>query len=260
MEDAHIATPGVQGCRTDAFLGVFDGHNGHVIAKHSSQELFKFVTSTPAWAAGDYVTALSEGYLMLDAATMAVPELRNEGGCTAVTVLLRAGKIYCANAGDSRAVLYRDGNAIPLSRDHKPSDPQEEERIVKAGGTISNKRVNGVLSLARAIGDYEFKEDPERALADQVITALPDVTSLDASIGDQFIVLACDGVWDVLSNEECCALIVEGLAKYQNDVGLVCEEVLDKCLAPTAPALGCDNMTIIILQPKQLYFSTLAQS
>ena len=79
-------------------------------------------------------------------------------GTTAVIVLMTKDRYYVANIGDSRAVLCREGKAIPLSTDHKPDLPSEHNRIEKAGGTITQGRINGSLNLSRAFGDYTYKQ------------------------------------------------------------------------------------------------------
>jgi serine/threonine protein phosphatase PrpC len=77
----------------------------------------------------------------------------SHAGCTANVVLITPDYIYCANAGDSRAVASIDGKTVELSKDHKPEDPIELNRITRAGGTVSYGRVNGGLNLSRALGD-----------------------------------------------------------------------------------------------------------
>jgi len=77
----------------------------------------------------------------------------SHAGCTANVVLITPEFIYCANAGDSRAVACVGGLAVELSKDHKPEDPTELERITKAGSSVSYGRVNGGLNLSRALGD-----------------------------------------------------------------------------------------------------------
>ena len=125
-----------------------------------------------------------------------------QAGCTAVVALVTKATIYVANAGDSRAVLSRGKKAIALSEDHKPAHVSERERIVAAGGFVSEiggiSRVNGNLSLSRAIGDLRYKQNPELERGAQIITAQPDVRSIDISPLDDFLLLACDGIWDVL--------------------------------------------------------------
>jgi len=78
-------------------------------------------------------------------------------GCTANVILLVGKTLYCANAGDARSVLWSKNDAIALSKDHKPDDYNEKDRITKAGGTVMMGRVNGNLNLSRALGDFEYK-------------------------------------------------------------------------------------------------------
>lgn len=81
-------------------------------------------------------------------------------GCTATTMLVTQTEIYCANAGDSRTVLSRGKTAVPLSEDHKPDDALERKRIYNANGFVEDGRVNGMLALSRALGDFEYKNNP----------------------------------------------------------------------------------------------------
>ena len=87
-------------------------------------------------------------------------------GCTANVALLNSNELYVANAGDSRAVLCNKGKAIELSEDHKPDNEKEKDRIIKAGGFISDGRVNANLNLSRAIGDFEYKKDKSFTVED----------------------------------------------------------------------------------------------
>lgn len=82
-------------------------------------------------------------------------------------------RYFVANIGDSRAVLSRDGNAIPLSTDHKPDLPTEKNRIQKAGGFVKLGRVNGTLSLSRSFGDFQYKHFSKRPYEEQTVISLP---------------------------------------------------------------------------------------
>lgn len=99
------------------------------------------------------------------------------------------------------------GKAIALSYDHKPMNVSERARIENAGGTVSNAggvpRVNGNLNLSRAIGDLKYKANSDLPPEAQIISAHPDVRVFELSAADHFFLLACDGIWDVLSNEVC---------------------------------------------------------
>lgn len=126
----------------------------------------------------------------------------NSIGCTAVSALVRGNRLFVANAGDSRCVLSRAGRVVELTTDHKPELPGEAQRITEAGGFVSNGRVNGNLNLTRAIGDHEYKRDRSLPPAKQIITCVPDVAETQLTEDDEFIVLACDGIWDCMSNQQ----------------------------------------------------------
>ncbi|XP_034223020.1 probable protein phosphatase 2C 60 isoform X1 [Prunus dulcis] len=173
-------------------------------------------------------------------------------GSTACVAILRNNQLLVANAGDSRCVISRKGQAYNLSRDHKPDLELEKERILKAGGFIHAGRVNGSLNLARAIGDMEFKQNKFLPAEKQIVTACPDINTVELCDDDEFIVLACDGIWDCMSSQQVVDYVHEQLVS-ESKLSVVCERVLDRCLAPTtAGGEGCDNMTMIIVQFVQL--------
>ncbi|XP_051137480.1 probable protein phosphatase 2C 60 isoform X2 [Andrographis paniculata] len=173
-------------------------------------------------------------------------------GCTACVAIVRENQLVVANAGDSRCVISRKGQAYNLSRDHKPDLEVEKDRILKAGGFIHAGRVNGSLNLARAIGDMEFKQNKFLPPDRQIVTASPDVNIVELCNDDEFIVLACDGIWDCMSSQQLVDFIREQLTS-ESKLSAVCEKVLDRCLAPsTAGGEGCDNMTMILVQFKEL--------
>lgn len=93
--------------------------------------------------------------------------------------------LYCANAGDARAVLCRGGKAVRLTYDHKGSDKQEAKRIIDAGGFVMSGRVNGVLAVTRSLGDSSMKE---------FVVGAPYTTETELCDEDEFLILACDGV------------------------------------------------------------------
>lgn len=114
-----------------------------------------------------------------------------------MVALLHGSTLVVANAGDSRCVLSRRGEAIDMSIDHKPEDEIEMNRITKAGGHITDDgRVNGGLNLSRAIGDHAYKQKSSLPLKDQMISSLPDIKSLPLHPPeDEFMIIACDGIW-----------------------------------------------------------------
>ncbi|KAJ1530442.1 hypothetical protein ONE63_005347 [Megalurothrips usitatus] len=175
-----------------------------------------------------------------------------DSGCTAVVALLKGRDLYVANAGDSRCVVCRNGTAIEMSLDHKPEDPLEWQRILQAGGKVTcDGRVNGGLNLSRAIGDHAYKQNKEKSATEQMITALPDVRTLRINPDvDEFMVLACDGIWNYLSSQEVVDFVRKRVQEGKLKMSQICEELFDHCLAPNTlgDGTGCDNMTAVIVQ------------
>jgi len=176
-------------------------------------------------------------------------------GCTACSVFVDGTKVYCANAGDSRAVLCKKGVAVPLSIDHKPDLDSEKNRIYKADGWVSDGRVKGNLNLSRSLGDLEYKQNKKLSAEDQMITAYPEVIIENVTNDCEFMVIACDGVWDCKTNQEACDFVSERLKKNPNiKLTKIIEELLDEILATdiyNETGVGCDNMTCIIVQFKK---------
>merc|ERR1712166_427870 len=117
-------------------------------------------------------------------------------GCTATVALITQREIYCANSGDSRTVLSKGKKAVDLSVDHKPNDPEEKRRIIAGNGFVEDGRVNGMLALSRALGDFEYKNNSMMKPQDQAVTAHPDIMCVQLSSDVEYILLACDGLWD----------------------------------------------------------------
>lgn len=165
-------------------------------------------------------------------------------GSTGVVVLVTPTHIICANTGDSRAVLRRNGNVLPLSFDHKPSDIAERRRIQTAGGTVKGKRVDGDLAVSRAFGDFAYKQDKTLPIEKQRVVVVPEILVYPRDDdGDEFIILACDGIWDVASNKQCAEFVQGLLSEGETDLGNICEEALDTCLDRNSR----DNMTMMII-------------
>jgi len=180
-------------------------------------------------------------------------------GATAVCVVCSEEEIICANAGDARAVLCRGGRAMNLSRDHKPSEDSERRRIEAAGGIITAAqcagrtvtRVNG-LSLSRAIGDHAQKQRPGLRPEQQAVTAMPEICTAKRSPDDEFVILACDGIWDVKSSQQVVDFVRCRLQRGVKPPAIV-EQLLHACLAESpVQGVGCDNMTVVLVILKPL--------
>lgn len=147
-------------------------------------------------------------------------------GCTAVVALMSGRDLYVANAGDSRCVVCRDGKVVEMSFDHKPEDDIELARIRKAGGRVTmDGRVNGGLNLSRAIGDHGYKVNKDLTAEEQMISALPDLKRLTLEPSDEFMVLACDGIWNYMTNEEVVGFVKQRIDAGKLSLSQICEEV-----------------------------------
>ncbi|SCM21874.1 protein phosphatase PPM2 [Plasmodium berghei] len=136
-------------------------------------------------------------------------------GSTAIVAVILKGYLIVANAGDSRAIICFNGNSLGMSTDHKPHLQAEEARIKKAGGYISNGRVDGNLNLTRAIGDLHYKRDPFLSQKDQKISAFPEVTCVTLTPDDEFLFLACDGIWDCKDGQDVVGFVKARLEKFE---------------------------------------------
>lgn len=163
----------------------------------------------------------------------------NVSGSTAATCLLRREDesrrvLYSANVGDSRAVLCRAGAAERLTYDHKASDGDEIKRIEDAGGFVLRKRVLGILSVSRSFGDHAMKK---------FVVARPYTTTTVLRDTDEFIILACDGVWDVMSDQEAVDLVRAALKEAPEDTGRLGRLLVDESLSRGST----DNVSALII-------------
>ncbi|KAH8668110.1 phosphatase 2C-like domain-containing protein [Tricladium varicosporioides] len=150
--------------------------------------------------------------------------------------------LYTANVGDARIVLCRNGKALRLSYDHKGSDENEGKRIANAGGLILNNRVNGVLAVTRALGDAYMKD---------LVTGHPYTTEtvIQADL-DEFIILACDGLWDVCSDQEAVDLV-----RANMDPSSAAKQLVDHALA----RFSTDNLSCMIVRLNKTALHTAAK-
>jgi len=182
-------------------FGVFDGHGGANAADYVKSNLFKNLlahtkfSSDPSSALVDAFEHTDTQYLKLN------DNASRDDGCTAVTAVVVQDRLLVANVGDSRAVLSRGGKAVPLSIDHKPNTREERTRIEDAGGVVvwaGTWRVGGVLAVSRAFGDRPLK---------RYVIPTPDIRDEQLQPEDEALILASDGLWDVVSNQDAVTLI-----------------------------------------------------
>lgn len=186
---------------------VFDGHGGARASKFAAANLPALLQaqsdllSDPQHALVTAFEALDEQWLV------EATQYDYDDGSTAIVALAVDHTLFIANLGDCRAVLAstknKESTAVDLSHDHKPIRADEKERIEKLGGKIlhfKTWRVQGILAVTRAFGDRKLKK---------YITATPEVSIRELGECDSFLILASDGVWDVLSSQDSVDLVHE---------------------------------------------------
>jgi protein phosphatase 2C family protein 2/3 len=241
-------------CGNSSYLfGVFDGHGGAAVARYTSRELPQDIIARKRNGEG-YEDLFKGAFVAVDSKMQQAgpDDLEcNTTGCTGCVVYYdtAASTIVCANAGDSRAVICTaGGKAQDLSDDHKIYNTTEESRIKAAGYKIVDGRVEGMLAVPRAFGDFDFKglkAGPEL----QAVSVVPDVKVQPLSGTEEFIIIACDGIWDVVSSQQAVDFVRRKLAqgiKAESTVALL----LDRCMSSeiTEDGVGTDNMSIILIQ------------
>lgn len=159
-------------------------------------------------------------------------------GATAVTCFLRrvagVGRVLTtANCGDARAVLARAGRPLRLSTDHRPVEDKEARRILKSGGFIFANRVSGILNVSRAFGDHCLKS---------VVISKPDVKEVVLGDMDEFVILACDGLWDFVDEATAVSVAREGF-----DRGLDSRQVSRLLVREALARKSTDNISVMVL-------------
>uniref|UniRef100_A0A5B6ZML2 protein-serine/threonine phosphatase n=1 Tax=Davidia involucrata TaxID=16924 RepID=A0A5B6ZML2_DAVIN len=196
MEDYHVAKFVQYHGRELGLFAIYDGHLGDSVPAYLQKHLFSNILKEEEfWT--DPNRSISKAYERTDQAILSHNPDLGRGGSTAVTAILINGrKLWIANVGDSRAVLSRGGQAIQMSIDHEPNT--ERGSIENRGGFVSNMpgdvaRVNGQLAVSRAFGDKNLKSH---------LRSDPDVTNADIDVDIDLLILASDGLWKVMSNQE----------------------------------------------------------
>ncbi|KAK9069102.1 hypothetical protein SSX86_013218 [Deinandra increscens subsp. villosa] len=199
MEDRFTAKVDLNGLNKQAFFGVFDGHGGSKAAEYASENLQKNIQNEVEKRGEiEIMEAIKQGYLNTDSEFL---KQEQRGGACCVTAIIASGNLVVSNAGDCRAVVSRGGAAEALTSDHRPSRPDEKQRIESLGGYVDcsrgMSRVLGTLAVSRGIGDRSLK---------QWITAEPETKVIKIMPEFEFLIMASDGLWEKVSNQEAVDL------------------------------------------------------
>ncbi|KAL3518048.1 hypothetical protein ACH5RR_020637 [Cinchona calisaya] len=243
MEDRYSAAINLQGDSKQACFGIFDGHGGAKAAEFAAENLQKnIIDEIDKSTDGEIEEAVKNGYLRTDS------EFLKEdvcGGSCSVTALIRKGNLVVSNAGDCRAVVSREGVAEALTSDHRPSRKDERDRIEALGGYVDCKlgvwRIHGSLAVSRGIGDQHLK---------QWVIAEPETRILGLEPELEFLILASDGLWDKVSNQEAIDLARPLCTGTKNPEPLsACRKLVDLSILRGS----LDDISVMLIQLEQFY-------
>lgn len=197
MEDTFCCVDNFAGDVTCGLFGVFDGHGGKEVSEYLKERFPEELQSrieneNPS----DLVSIIEETFEKIDKEVKMIDsEQCGSTACIAIVRMESAHRVlYIANVGDTRALLSRNGVEERLSIDHRVSEKSEYDRVIQGGGIIMNDRVGGTLILTRAFGDY--------ALKDSGVIVTPTIRKHFIRPFDRFVVIASDGVYDTMSDQD----------------------------------------------------------
>ncbi|XP_058076526.1 probable protein phosphatase 2C 2 [Magnolia sinica] len=256
MEDEHIRIDDLSShlgslltCPTpSAFYGVFDGHGGPdaaaFIRRNAMRFFFEDTNFPQAFQADDVFleeveNSVRGAFLLADLALADDCSVSSSSGTTALTAFIFGRLLLVANAGDCRAVLCRKGEAVEMSQDHKPKYTAERKRVEESGGYIDDGYLNGVLSVTRALGDWDMKlprGSPSPLIAE------PEFRQVVLTEEDEFLIIGCDGIWDVMSSQHAVNVVRRGLRRHDDPEQCARELVMEAKWLKTF-----DNLTVIVV-------------
>jgi len=261
-----------------SFFGVYDGHGGVNCADFLRDNLHQYVIREPSFP-WDPKEAIIKGFEAAEQAFLTAAENRPNGeldksGSCAIIALIVGDMCYAANVGDSRAVMSGEGgNKIyNLSRDHKPSEENEQRRIIEGGGKIyqtqapifrpTNEGIGskgetqfllgphrvfpGRLSVSRTFGDIEAKLVKYGGNPNAVI-ATPEIKVFKISDNHDFIVLACDGIYDKLSSRDVVKCVWESTREKASDIHQQCGLGVEEIMRESLNRRTLDNITVLMI-------------
>ena len=251
MEDKSKSIENFNNDKNQMVFEIFDGHGGDEMSIYLQNNLAQIYKQNLLLNKGNIILSLKNAFHDAD------DEMRNqlniEGlGSTGTLVHIKWESendlvVYSANVGDSRVSLISPEHIIRLSYDHRTTDEKERKRILESGLEIIDDRINGTLMLTRIFGNYEYKSNIENEEEENSINnnkgliCEPFISkiNIDLNIENQYLILASDGIWDILSEEE-----IQNIIKKYQDTQKICSVIIKKCLENEA----WDNMSVFAVK------------
>ena len=234
MEDFHSIIPNLSLNPLISYFAIFDGHNGDKPALYCMNNFHNIILKNLKINNYDIEKSLINSYQNIDE-EISKENYNEESGTTSTTLLIYEKlneKYYaCANVGDSQCYLIKKNSVLKISKDHKCNDKSEVDRIKKSGGMVFNGRVFGTLMLTRSIGDREMKN--------YGVCSIPDVNISKITEDDLYFIIASDGVWDVINEDDIFNICIQGNCSKD-----ICEEIIRKSIDDGTK----DNVSCIVVK------------
>ena len=246
------------------FFAVYDGHGGEVCSKYLKENLYKFIKDFSKESLKLAIDEAENDFIK-NYALNEKGELKDSSGSCGVMCMIKNNKLIIANVGDSRLIVFRDEKVYFATEDHKPGADFEKARIESNGGKIYQTPTlfplyqNGIeieipwrvlpgrLSVSRTFGDIEAKDEKFGGMKN-VVAALPDLTEIDLDDSFNFIIIGCDGIFDVLSNEdlmECVKIVLK--EKKGLDKETLAGEIAGMIIKSSLAKDSFDNVSVIFI-------------
>jgi len=270
-QDLGIEDLAAVGMCPQTFIAVYDGHGGPQASTYLWENLHVAVTTAltavseelkniaaacaPLDIADNSAMQAASSRIVIEAVRKSYHETDQmfiqtsnypQAGSTATAALILGQRMFLINVGDSRALLCRNKKLFVATEDHKPYREDEEARIKQAGGFVVHRRVMGELAVSRAFGDSDFKkgflnQEPGH-LKGPLITCDPEIMEIYLQANDDFLLLACDGLFDVYGNEEAIEFVIQEMTMHHN-AHRTCENLSRKAIEKGSR----DNITIVLI-------------
>ncbi len=242
QEDEHSVAPFLKDSSSSGkvpethMFALFDGHAGGRCSKFLSSNLAAILSQDPDYGK-NLPEALKRSFQLVNQQFLRIAdEMNYQDGSTGIVVLVRDGKYLIANVGDCRAIILSDNKVVQLSKDQKPTNVEEQRRIIRLGGTLVNcfgiVRVNGVLAVSRAFGNRNLR---------QIIRPDAEITQRNVRNTDDFLVMGSDGLWDALSNKQVNDICYRLMSQS-------CESIADELVNQALTKGSQDNVTCIVVK------------
>ena len=250
------------------FFAVYDGHGGNNCSLYLKNNLHKNINEFSVNGLKNAIEITEKDYINKEALDEN-NELKDSSGSCGIMAIIKNNKCIIANVGDSRLVIFKNNSINFVTEDHKPNSNVEKNRIEKAGGKIyqspslfplyqNGKEIEipwrvlpGRLSVSRTFGDIEAKNEKFGGMKN-VVVALPDIDEIILNDEFSLIILGCDGIFDVLSNEElleCCKIVLKEkkMNKIEGDIGELCGEFAGMIIKSALAKDSFDNVSCVVI-------------